>query len=101
MQWAGTQESNFLSLQIVLRQDFMETHGQLSWAGSSTNTNLCFEVEFSECMILRKLFNLGYDFTLVIFFSGSACFDFAILNYSEIPRAYLAGAFLFTLSHQE
>ena len=31
------------------------------------------------------------------FFSGSACFDFAILNYSEIPRAYMAGAFLFII----
>ena len=78
----------------------METHGQLSWAGSSTNTNLCFEAEISECMIMRKLFNLGNDFTPVLTFSGSVCLDFALLNSSEIPRAYLAGVFIYIVSRE-
>ena len=64
----GPKNLTFVSLQIVLRQDFMKTHGQLSWAGSSTNTNLCFEAEFSECMIMRKLFNLGNDLHQIYFF---------------------------------
>ena len=100
VQWAGTQESNFCVFADCVAPGFY---------GNTWPTQLGWIFNKHEFMLWSRILWVHDHaktvqswkwFTPVLFFSGSVCLDFALLNYSEIPRAYLAGAFLFTLSQQ-
>ena len=101
VQWAGTQESNFFVFADCAAPGFYGNTWptQLGWIFNKHEFMLWSRILWVHD--LAKTVQSWIWFHTSYIFSGSACFDFAILNYSEIPRAYLAGAFLFTLSHQE